>query len=188
MSEQRQEINREDCRVNHILEPYPGKFTRNNRNGSILTKEEYIKDVVKKWVEHFGDSEKYHNTSIANKVRYLVRHLGALKVNSKQARAFLVKVEIGLQQQEEKSNNTTEEELPIDTSESRIDIEERDIGNHDESFELEEDVEDMEYEESDYKEKSDEDEDIESDSNDKYIESRGVIELEVRKFLEKSDR
>ena len=49
--------------------------------------------AVRSWIDHFADSEKYQNTSLAHKTRYLVRHLKAFKVDAKGARALLVKCE-----------------------------------------------------------------------------------------------
>ena len=68
------EIAREDCPPN-CAAAYPGKFGRNNRGGSVLTKEEFTEVAVRCWIDHFADSEKYQNTSLAHKTRYLVRHL-----------------------------------------------------------------------------------------------------------------
>ena len=86
------EIAREDCPPN-CAAAYPGKFGRNNRGGSVLTKEEFTEVAVRCWIDHFADSEKYQNTLLANKTRYLVRHLKVFKVSAKNARALLVKCE-----------------------------------------------------------------------------------------------
>ena len=86
------EISKENCPE---FQPasYPGKFSRNNKGGSKLSRDEYKEEQVRKWVAHFGDSPKYDNTSLANKVIYLVQHLAPLKVKGTEARAILVKVE-----------------------------------------------------------------------------------------------
>ena len=44
-------------------------------------------------MEYFGDSEKYANSRLSVKAKYLSHHLRALKVNVQEARALLVKVE-----------------------------------------------------------------------------------------------
>ena len=72
---------------------YPGKYGKNNKRGSLLTREQFLEDVVRRWVEHFQESNKYENTSLANKALYLKRHLKAFKVDMKKARSLIVKVE-----------------------------------------------------------------------------------------------
>ena len=102
------EIGGEDCPANPAT-AYPGLYGRNNRNGSVLTKQKFKEEAVRRWVEHFGDSEKYENTSLANKAIYLFRHLKAFKVNAKEARALLVKVE-----SDETKGDTEEGENPVE--------------------------------------------------------------------------
>ena len=68
------EICQEDC-PQVPASKYPGAFSKDNQNGSILNKEEYIDCAVKSWVEHFEESEKYENTSVSKKVLYLTQHL-----------------------------------------------------------------------------------------------------------------
>ena len=72
------EISHDDCPT-QIASKYPGIFGRNNPNGSLLSKEDFIECSVKAWVMHFGESEKYENTSLGKKVVYLTQHLKYLK-------------------------------------------------------------------------------------------------------------
>lgn len=86
------EINAADCPPTPAT-AYPGRYGKNNKTGSIKTKQQFLEEAVRFWVEHFEGSDKYENTSLSNKARYLVWHLRALKVNVKKARALIVKVE-----------------------------------------------------------------------------------------------
>ena len=62
------EISQEDCPT-EVASKYPGIFRRNNPNGSLLSKDEFIECSVKAWVLHFGGSEKYENTSLSKKYK-----------------------------------------------------------------------------------------------------------------------
>ena len=86
------EITQEECPELRAT-PYPGKFSRKNKGGSKLSKDEFVEEQVRRWVDFFSENPKYDDTSIAHKVMYLVRHLSPLKVKSKLARSLLVKVE-----------------------------------------------------------------------------------------------
>ena len=86
------EINAADCPSTPAA-AWPGKYRRNNKTGSVMTKQQFVEGAVRRWVEHFEGSDKYENTSLSNKARYLVWHLRALNVNVKKARALIVKVE-----------------------------------------------------------------------------------------------
>ena len=86
------EIARGDCPPNPAA-AYPGKYGRNNKGGSVLTREKFKEEAVRCWIDHFGESEKFENTPLGNKAIYLAYHLKALKVNAKEARALIVKVE-----------------------------------------------------------------------------------------------
>ena len=86
------EIAREDCPENPAI-AYPGKYGRNNRGGSVLTREEFKEEAVRNWVDHFDESEKYQNTPLGHKAIYLARHLKRFNVDAKEARALIVKVE-----------------------------------------------------------------------------------------------
>ena len=91
---------------------YPGAYSKDNPNGSIISKAEYIDCAVKSWVEHFEESEKYENTSLSKKVLYLTQHLHHYKtkrLTHKEIRKLLVKAEIILEvnahRKETDSNN-----------------------------------------------------------------------------------
>ena len=62
MAESKKKVMRkEDC-PSTVADPYPGKKSRNNPNGTILTKSEFIEKEVENWVEHFKNSDSYHKT------------------------------------------------------------------------------------------------------------------------------
>ena len=65
---------------------YPGKTSRNNFKGSLLTKSEFISKAIGNWVRHFEDSDKYHNTGFGENISYLKRHLKYLFVSSNKIR------------------------------------------------------------------------------------------------------
>ena len=192
------EIGGEDCPANPAT-AYPGLYGRNNRNGSVLTKQKFKEEAVRRWVEHFGDSEKYENTSLAHKARYLIRHLKAFKVNTKEARALLVKVE-----SDETKGDTEEEENPVEGEGVEDDdgtlaavnddqMEEDEDVSNDQQDELgggDGDGEGYHSEEEDMQCDGEDDQDMELVENledDSSEESRVAVEFEVRKFMEKSD-
>ena len=92
MPKRKNEISQEDCPV-WVASSYPGKFRKDNLNGTLMSRQEWKEDQVRRWCEHFSDNPKYENSSLASKNRYLVPHLKILKVKPGEARALLVKVE-----------------------------------------------------------------------------------------------
>ena len=96
-------IRREDCPVDRAPF-YPGKKSRNNPNGSTLTKFEFVSKTIEDWVKHFDDSDKYHNTGFAEKVGYLKVHLRNLFVGSNEVKETLLAVENKLAENREEEN------------------------------------------------------------------------------------
>ena len=96
---------------------YPGAYSKDNPNGSVLSKVEYIDCVVKSWVEHFKEGEKYENTSLSKKVLYLTQHLHNYKtkrLTHKEIRKLLVKAEVTLEvsaHNKETDSNNQEKEI-----------------------------------------------------------------------------
>ena len=72
------EISQVDC-PSTVASQYPGKFSKDNPNGSVLNKHEFIESAVRDWVKHFDESDKYENTTMAHKVMYLEHHLCKFK-------------------------------------------------------------------------------------------------------------
>ena len=63
------------------------------------------------WVKHFDESDKYENTTMANKVSYLEQHLCKFKTKrfgTKQIREMLVKKEVSLGLLKDLRVNTTQ--------------------------------------------------------------------------------
>ena len=61
MSNYRGGIRQDDCPPGSA-ENYPGKKTKNNKNGSELTRDEWVDKVIEEWVSHFKDNDKYEET------------------------------------------------------------------------------------------------------------------------------
>ena len=87
---------------------YPGKKSRNNPNGTALTKSEFIASEVEKWVRHFDNSDLYHQTFFAHKVTYLQRYLKKLYVSRKEASEKLIEIEtkVALESEEDVLTNS----------------------------------------------------------------------------------
>ena len=73
--------------------PYPGRKTKNNKDGVELTKNEFTDKVISDWVRHFEDKDRYQNTPWGVKTMYLMLHLKPLGVGMKVAKERLVEME-----------------------------------------------------------------------------------------------
>ena len=168
-----------------------------------MTKEAFLEEAVRSWVEHFGESEKFENTALANKTIYLKRHLKAFRVDVKKVRALLVKVESedtaqeraqqreGLVENNKENDGVDQTDNDRDEPDGDDEIELEEVGDASEEVddvseeanmdcdEDEGDEELMDYEE-------DEDEDLGEDDVE-VEETRAEREFEVRQFLDKSD-
>ena len=99
---------------------YPGKKSKNNPGGSVLTKDEFIGEAIENWVRHFNNSDKYHQTYFTNKACYLEFHLKHLKVAYKKVKEILMKVEFKLAKETEdepltQSQNLLSNDMDVDT-------------------------------------------------------------------------
>ena len=178
------EIRKEDC-PDWIAKGYPGKFSKDKPSGTLMSKEEWKEDQVRRWFDHISENQKYESTSLAHKVRYLVPHLKMLNVKPGQARTLLVKVELekaeeirGLQggdvivggdgavNQDEEGDAV--EDNPGDGGEG--------VGGGREGV-----GEEMDCDENN------EESDVESEMDCDDQEGRSVVDLEVRKYLERTD-
>ena len=191
------EIAREDCPENPAI-AYPGKYGRNNRGGSVLTREEFKEEAVRNWVDHFDESEKYQNTPLGHKAIYLARHLKRFNVDAKEARALIVKVESAQTREvaEQEQNPVVQGDDDRD-GDGNSDRDGEGTGDAVEQMEVgdggeiggEGDVEnDMDYDEdnedSDFEEDNDEEDYHEQEVDE---ETRVQNEFEVKRFMEKSD-
>ena len=59
-------ITKADC-PSKAADPYPGKRTRNNPTGSVLTRKQFIEKQVEDWINHIDDSEEYQNELVSRK-------------------------------------------------------------------------------------------------------------------------
>ena len=163
-------ISKADCPT-EIAAPYPGARTRNNPTGSYLSRTQYIDSLVNDWVNHFGDSADFQNTSLSRKTMYLVRHLVALKVNQKVAMKILVNIE----SRQEKTHENIVREL------ERMDTDDGDEAERGDEVVIEERNVDIAAPDADADMFSEEE-------NDALESSRVESDLEVAKILDKSDR
>ena len=168
-------ITKADCPPN-IASGYPGKWSRNNRSGSQLSKSEYTEKLVKDWIDHFKSSDNYQNSPLSKKALYLTRHLVALKVTYKVALKLLVDLE-SKQSSVVSSDNVKAEnsEDEVEDMEGTTDIDHRAPENNNvESVDMDEidEIEDMFCEDSDTKESA----------------IRNDLEFEIETFLSKSNK
>ena len=54
-------LNASDCKL-PAPAPYPGSFNRNNKEGTLLSRDDWKKSECEKWVMEMEKSEKYENT------------------------------------------------------------------------------------------------------------------------------
>ena len=107
---EKKSIRIDDC-PQDLAKPYPGKQSRNNPSGSVLTKSELINCEVEKWVRHFDDSDLYHNTYFTDKVKYLQMYLKLLCVPYKEAKSKLLEVEARVAKDKEDENFASSQNL-----------------------------------------------------------------------------
>ena len=100
---------------------YPGKWSRNNKGGSDLSKSDFIDKVIKDWVLYFDNKEKYDETPWYNKTKYLVRYMEPLKVGKSVAKTKLIEIETSLAVEAESDELTNSQN--INCSDMEIDKE-----------------------------------------------------------------
>ena len=182
MPKRKNEISREDC-PDWVASAFPGKFDKNNSNGTLMSRQEWKEDQVRRWCEHFSDNPKYENSSLASKVLYLVPHLKILKVKPGEARALLVKVESDV----EGGGDHIEVEVGgEDHIEEEGDGEDHigEEGGGEDHMEVEGDGEDP-IEEGDMGEDMEVDEESDKENDE---ESRGRVDLEVKRYMDMTDQ
>ena len=54
---------------------YPGKFRRNNKQGTILSRQEWLKQQTDEWVQHMRVKPAYTETYLSDKALVLLSHL-----------------------------------------------------------------------------------------------------------------
>ena len=203
------EISQRDCPADPAPQ-YPGKYSRINPNGSILSKQEFLDSAVKAWVDHFKESEKYESTRLSNKVTYLMQHLKHYKtarLTKKVVQAMLVKAEIPVEIGERKDNSveSVNDEVTEEVTEEVVDgqdhaaqeaMEEENV--EDAIMDIEEEgnmqfepnpdtLVDDDTENTGSEKESDDMESSSSDEDDNERIKRSERELEIKKWLDMSD-
>ena len=89
------QISLKDCPT-EIAPHYPGAFSKDNPSGSLESRNDFLRGVVKSWVSHFKYSRKYENTSLSKKTDLLLHYLKNFRNKRfgwKQAAEILAKIE-----------------------------------------------------------------------------------------------
>ena len=149
---------------------YPGKKNRNNKNGSLLTKEEWIKGEVSKWVEILKDTPKYDNTPHSEKAWVLSFWLNKTfkGITIKYAKELLYDCETNIDNREELKRNENLDETSDSDDEYNV-LE----GNVEQGIESSQDM----FE-------STSDEDMETDRELTRSEKEKIIEEHINKISE----
>ena len=118
-----QEIRQEDCPEGKSPY-YPGKKSKNNKEGSELSRNEFTDKVIEDWIRHFDNDEKYQNATWSNKTIYLVRYLQPLGVANAVAKEKLMEIERKLAKESgsnelTNSQNLLSQEMDIEAQEDK---------------------------------------------------------------------
>ena len=111
-------ITKEDC-PSQKADPYPGKRSRKNPSGSLLTRQQHIEKQVQDWISHFKDSDRYQNDTVYNKVKYLMRYLKGLNVTNRAATKLLVELESKHSESDSQEENA--KQMEVETNEDGVD-------------------------------------------------------------------
>ena len=77
MPNKKKQIKIADCPKDLALR-YPGSWSRNTPEGTLLSREDWLKQEIEKWINHFNGNDVYNQTSQSNKQRYLLSFLKPL--------------------------------------------------------------------------------------------------------------
>ena len=115
-------IRSEDCPPRNAP-AYPGKKTKNNKEGVELSKSEFTDKVISDWVRQFEDKDKYQNTPWGVKTMYLMMYLKPLGVGMQAAKEKLIQIETKLAEETEdieltRSQNILNEDMDIDSQDA----------------------------------------------------------------------
>ena len=107
MAPQDKMLKKSDCNLPNPT-CWPGKFNKNNKEGTLITKEDWIKSEAKLWINKMKEHEKYDVTYFSVKVVCLLGWLkkGFPKLTTKETRNILYELE------EETSNESEKDETP----------------------------------------------------------------------------
>ena len=116
-------MNKDDVKIDRAPK-YPGKWTRNNKSGSTLSRCEYLESEANKWVDKVKDLDKYNTTSTTVKTHLLREHLGSMNVAFSRAKKLLINAESTIEEFDTESNeesNQIEETGNSDQSDMEVD-------------------------------------------------------------------
>ena len=58
--------------------PYPGKYSRNQKGGATMTRDEWLQEHTDRWVHHMGGKPAYNQTYQSDKALVLHSHLSRI--------------------------------------------------------------------------------------------------------------
>ena len=105
--------------------PFPGLWSRDNEQGSTMSKTEFYQDITNQWLEVVKDKPAYSNTYIADKAKVLSLHIQSKrdKITHAQCKQFITRSELRLQElesleeQEQLEKDVQDEQVQQDSSE-----------------------------------------------------------------------
>ena len=59
---------------------YPGRWSRNNKSGLTISREEYLQQKTDEWFEYVQEKPAYNFTSMAHKSLYILLRLSFFKI------------------------------------------------------------------------------------------------------------
>ena len=86
--------------------PYPGLWHRNNTDGIMISKMEYLQNHTNQWLDYVKNNKSYEETFMADKAKVLILHLQGKRksdpnfVTHNQCRQLITRAELWLQQKE----------------------------------------------------------------------------------------
>ena len=82
---------------------YPGRYGRNNKDGTLMTKEDWIQTEARLWVDRMKKHESYDVSYFSIKVDCLLKWLRKSfpKITTKEVKAILYEVEEGTEEPQE---------------------------------------------------------------------------------------
>ena len=106
--------------------PYPGRFTKNNKKGTMLSRTEWMENEARRWVVGTKDTEEFENMPLGNRVLCMRFWLEkAFKTISKnELTPMLIRLESENVEDEEQTQDVEEDDEDGPTGEEQEPIEE----------------------------------------------------------------
>ena len=113
MPNKKKQIKIADCPKDLALW-YPGSWSRNTPEGTLLSREDWLKQEIEKWINHFKGNDVYNQTSQSNKQRYLLSFLKPLNPKKSTVIAALLEIETRMEEEKEglRLEMTEENDIP----------------------------------------------------------------------------